>query len=78
MTVVSGVLFPPLALMNGFKRGENAILREGRRFVVAVGRDATVKVASTVAAHYVPAVPHRSLTAIQTFYQFSFMASDWN
>lgn len=51
MTIVSGVLFPPLALMNGFKRGENAILREGRRFVVAVGKDATVKVAATVAAH---------------------------
>jgi len=44
MTIVSGALFPPLALMNGFKRGENAILREGRRFVVAVGKDATVKV----------------------------------
>jgi hypothetical protein len=44
MMVVSGVLFPPLALMNGFKRGENAILREGRRFVVAVGKDTTVKV----------------------------------
>jgi len=44
MTIVSGVLFPPLALMSGFKRGENAVLREGRRFVVAVGKDATVKV----------------------------------
>jgi hypothetical protein len=43
MTIVSGALFPPLALMNGFKRGENAILREGRRFVVAVGKDAIVK-----------------------------------
>lgn len=44
MAAVSGVLFPPLALLHGFKRGENAILREGRRYVVAVGRDATVKV----------------------------------
>ena len=44
MAVVSGVLFPPLALLGGFKRGENAILREGRRYVVAVGRDSTVKV----------------------------------
>ena len=44
MTIVSGAIFPPLALMNGFKRGENASLREGRRFVVAVGRDTTVKV----------------------------------
>ena len=43
MSVVGGVLFPPLALLNGFKRGENAVLREGRRFVVAVGKDATVK-----------------------------------
>jgi len=51
MMVVSGVLFPPLALLNGFKRGENAVLREGRRFVVAVQKDATVKVAATMAAH---------------------------
>jgi hypothetical protein len=51
MMVVSGVLFPPLALLNGFKRGENAVLREGRRFVVAVQKDATVKVAAAVAAH---------------------------
>ena len=51
MTIMSGVLFPPLALMSGFKRGENAVLREGRRFVVAVGKDATVKVAAAVAAH---------------------------
>ena len=45
MSIATGVLFPPLALMGGFKRGENAILREGRRFVVAVGRETTVKVA---------------------------------
>jgi len=44
MAALSGVLFPPLALLGGFKRGENAILREGRRYVVAVGRDSTVKV----------------------------------
>jgi len=50
MAAVSGVLFPPLALLNGFKRGENAILREGRRYVVAVGRDATVKVVAVAAA----------------------------
>jgi hypothetical protein len=47
MSIASGVLFPPLALLGGFKRGENAILREGRRFVVAVGKDTTVKVVST-------------------------------
>ena len=50
MAAVSGVLFPPLALLHGFKRGENAILREGRRYVVAVGRDATVKVVTVPAA----------------------------
>ena len=47
MTIVSGALFPPLAplaLIHGFKRGENAILREGRRYVVTVGRETTVKV----------------------------------
>ena len=50
MAAISGVLFPPLALLHGFKRGENAILREGRRYVVAVGRDATVKVVAAAAA----------------------------
>ena len=49
MAAVSGVLFPPLALLHGFKRGENAILREGRRYVVAVGKDSTVKVVAAVA-----------------------------
>jgi hypothetical protein len=43
VSIASGVLFPPLALMGGFKRGENAILREGRRFVVAVGKETLVK-----------------------------------
>lgn len=43
MSILSGALFPPLALMGGFKRGDNAILREGRRFVVSVARDAVVK-----------------------------------
>lgn len=42
MSILTGALFPPLALMGGFKRGENAILREGRRFVVAVGKETTV------------------------------------
>lgn len=50
MSVVSGVLFPPLALLNGFKRGENAVLREGRRFVVAVAKDATVNVPAASSA----------------------------
>jgi len=43
-TIVAGALFPPLALMNGFKRGENAVLSEGRRFVVYVGKDSSVKI----------------------------------
>jgi hypothetical protein len=50
MAAVSGVLFPPLALLHGFKRGENAILREGRRYVVAVGKDSTVKVVAVATA----------------------------
>lgn len=50
MAAVSGVLFPPLALLHGFKRGENAILREGRRYVVAVGRDSTVKILAVATA----------------------------
>ena len=46
MSILSGAFFPPLALMSGFKRGENAILREGRRYVVAVGKDSIVKVSA--------------------------------
>jgi hypothetical protein len=51
-TVVWGVLmaplFPiaPLALMNGFKRGDSAVLPEGKRFVVFVQSDAVVKVSA--------------------------------
>jgi hypothetical protein len=50
VSIASGILFPPLALMGGFKRGENAILREGRRFVVAVAKDTNVKVVAAMAA----------------------------
>lgn len=50
VSIASGILFPPLALMGGFKRGENAILREGRRFVVAVAKDTTVKVVAAAGA----------------------------
>jgi hypothetical protein len=50
MAAISGVLFPPLALLHGFKRGENAILREGRRYVVAVGKDSTVTVVAAATA----------------------------
>jgi hypothetical protein len=46
-TIVFGaLLFPasPLALMSGFKRGENAVLPQGKRFVVFVQTDTTVKI----------------------------------
>jgi hypothetical protein len=46
MSILTGALFPPLALMGGFKRGENAVLSEGRRYVVSVGRDSPVKIIS--------------------------------
>jgi hypothetical protein len=45
-TIVFGaLLFPisPLALMSGFKRGENAVLPQGKRFVVFVQSDTIVK-----------------------------------
>jgi len=45
-TIVFGaLLFPisPLALMSGFKRGEDAILPQGKRFVVYVASDTKVK-----------------------------------
>jgi hypothetical protein len=37
----------PLVLMSGFKRGENAILPEGKRFVVFVQQDTTVKASTS-------------------------------
>ena len=48
-TVVMGALlipaFPiaPIALMQGFKRGENAVVPEGKRFVVYVQKDTVVR-----------------------------------
>jgi hypothetical protein len=51
-TIVMGALlaplFPiaPLALMSGFKRGEDAVLTEGKRFVVFVQSDTVVKVSA--------------------------------
>lgn len=47
-TIVFGaLLFPisPLALMSGFRRGENAMLPQGKRFVVFVQTDTTVRIA---------------------------------
>lgn len=49
-TVIAAAIFPPLAplaLMNGFRRGEDAILPEGKRFVVVVRDDTVVTVNST-------------------------------
>ena len=46
--VIAGALFPPLAplgLIQGFRRGENAVLPEGKRFVVFVQSDTSVKAA---------------------------------
>ena len=48
--IIPAVLFPPLAplgLLHGFKRGENAVLPEGRRFLAFVGSNASVTVASS-------------------------------
>lgn len=48
-TIVFGVLLAPfgspLALMSGFKRGEDAVLPEGKRFIVYVERDTVIRVA---------------------------------
>jgi hypothetical protein len=38
----------PLALTAGFKRGENAVLPEGKRFIVYVARDTTVRTTEAV------------------------------
>lgn len=38
-TIIAAAIFPPLAplaLMHGFRRGENAVLPEGKRFIVVV------------------------------------------
>ncbi|HKP36335.1 MAG TPA: hypothetical protein VJT71_05715 [Pyrinomonadaceae bacterium] len=38
------VVLAPLALMHGFKRGEQAVLPEGKRFVVYVKKDTIVRI----------------------------------
>lgn len=46
-TIIAAAIFPPLAplaLMHGFRRGENAVLPEGKRFVVVVRSEASVSV----------------------------------
>jgi hypothetical protein len=45
--ILTGTLFwfaPPVALLHGFKRGENAVVPEGKRFDAAVSGAATVNV----------------------------------
>ena len=37
------IVFAPLALMHGFKRGEQAVIPEGKRFVVYVQKETMVK-----------------------------------
>jgi hypothetical protein len=47
MIVFGALMWPiaPIVLMNGFKRGENAILPQGKRFIVFVKNDTVVKAA---------------------------------
>ena len=42
--IVIGALYAPLAVLGGFKRGENAVLPEGKRFIVFVKNDTRIKV----------------------------------
>jgi hypothetical protein len=37
------IVFAPLALMQGFKRGEQAVIPEGKRFVVYVQKETIVR-----------------------------------
>jgi hypothetical protein len=48
MIVFGALMWPiaPIVLMSGFKRGENAILPQGKRFIVYVGNDTVVKAAA--------------------------------
>ncbi|HEX3230982.1 MAG TPA: hypothetical protein VHQ95_18540, partial [Pyrinomonadaceae bacterium] len=48
MIVFGALMWPiaPLMLVQGFKRGENAVLPEGKRFIVFVTKDATVNIPS--------------------------------
>jgi hypothetical protein len=47
--ILTGTVFwfaPPVALLHGFKRGENAVVPEGKRFDAAVSGASTVNVTS--------------------------------
>jgi hypothetical protein len=48
VAVTAALLWPiaPVALLHGFKRGENAYLAQGRRFEVTVSADTTVRLRS--------------------------------
>jgi hypothetical protein len=37
----------PLALMSGFRRGDNAVLPEGKRFIVYVQKDTSISAPPT-------------------------------
>lgn len=38
------VVLAPLALIHGFKRGENAVIPEGKRFIAYIQKDAVVRI----------------------------------
>jgi hypothetical protein len=46
--LTGALLWPiaPVALLHGFKRGENAYLAQGRRYEVTVSADTTVRLSS--------------------------------
>jgi len=48
MIVFGALMWPiaPIVLMNGFKRGENAVLPQGKRFIVFVKSETIVKAAA--------------------------------
>ena len=46
-TIIAAAIFPPLAplaLLHGFRRGENAVLPEGKRYLIAVRSEASISV----------------------------------
>ena len=45
------IVLGPLALMQGFKRGEQAVLPEGKRFVVYVQKEALIRIPNETMVH---------------------------
>jgi len=45
------IVLGPLALMQGFKRGEQAVLPEGKRFVVYVQKEALIRIPNETTVH---------------------------